>query len=65
MIVQGWIVLELTDSDGWVGLAAGLPAIPVIALAMFGGAITDRFNRRVIQMWSFTMLAMIGFLTGS
>ncbi|HIM60210.1 MAG TPA: hypothetical protein EYM41_06490, partial [Dehalococcoidia bacterium] len=49
MMVQGWVVLELTHSDGWVGLAAGLPTIPVIALAMFGGAITDRFNRRVIQ----------------
>jgi len=62
--VQGWVVLELTHSDGWVGLAAGLPTIPVIALAMFGGAITDRFNRRVIQMWSFTLLAITGFLTG-
>ena len=62
--MQGWVVLELTHSDGWVGLAAGLPAIPVIALAMFGGAIADRFNRRVIQMWSFTLLAITGFLTG-
>jgi hypothetical protein len=32
MMVQGWIVLELTHSDGWVGLAAGLPATPVMPL---------------------------------
>jgi len=64
LMVQGWVVLELTNSDGWVGLVAGLPAIPVIALALFGGAITDRMNRRVIQMWTFALLAMTGFVLG-
>jgi MFS family permease len=64
LMVQGWVVLELTDSDGWVGLVAGLPAIPVIALALFGGAITDRVNRRVIQIWTFALLALTGFVLG-
>ena len=58
LIVQGWVVLELTDSDGWVGLVAGLPAIPVIALALFGGAISDRVSRRLIQIWTFSLLAL-------
>ncbi|MEE8046325.1 MAG: MFS transporter, partial [Dehalococcoidia bacterium] len=64
LMVQGWVVLELTNSDGWVGLVAGLPAIPVIALALFGGAISDRVNRRVIQMWTFVLLALSGFVLG-
>ena len=64
MMVQGWVVLELTNSDGWVGLVAGLPAIPVIALALFGGAISDRVNRRVTQMWTFVLLALSGFVLG-
>jgi MFS family permease len=64
LMVQGWVVLELTNSDGWVGLVAGLPAIPVIALALFGGAIADRVNRRVLQIWTFTLLASTGFVLG-
>lgn len=64
LMVQGWIVLELTDSDGWVGLVAGLPAIPVIILALFGGAISDRVNRRVIQIWTFLLLALSGYVLG-
>ena len=64
MMVIGWVVLELTDSDGWVGLVAGLPAIPVIFLALFGGAITDRINRRTIQMWTFMLLASLSLTLG-
>lgn len=64
LMVQGWVVLELTNSDGWVGLVAGLPAIPVIALALLGGTITDRVNRRVVQMWTFSLLALSGFVLG-
>jgi MFS family permease len=64
LMVQGWIVLELTNSDGWVGLVAGLPTIPVIALALFGGAISDRVNRRVLQLWTFSLLALSGYVLG-
>ena len=64
LMIIGWVVLELTDSDGWVGLVAGLPAIPVIFLALFGGALTDRVNRRTIQMWTFSLLALTAFALG-
>jgi len=47
-----------------VGLVAGLPVIPVIALALFGGAISDRVNRRVIQFWTFSLLALSGYVLG-
>ena len=64
LMAQSWVDLELTNSDGWVGLVAGLPAVPVMALALFGGTISDRVNRRVIQMWTFSLLAITGFVIG-
>lgn len=63
LIGQGWVIVELTDSDAWVGLVAGLPAIPVIALALVGGVLTDRFDRRLLQVSIFLSLSAIGFLT--
>ncbi len=45
-VAQGWLIYDLTDSKlalGYVGLAAGLPAI---ALNLFGGVIADKVNQR-------------------
>ena len=49
-VAQGWLIYDLTDSKialGFVGLAAGLPAI---ALNLFGGVIADRVNQRRLLM---------------
>ena len=40
-MAQAWLVLEMTDSDAWVGAANGVPAIPVIFLTLFGGELED------------------------
>ena len=47
-MAQAWLVLEMTDSDAWVGMANGLPAVPVAILALFGGVFVDRHERRVL-----------------
>ena len=47
-VAQGWLIYDLTDSElalGYVGLAAGLPAI---VLNLFGGVIADRVNQRIL-----------------
>ena len=51
---RNWIVLELTSSQLWVGLVAGIGAIPVVVLSLMGGAVTDMAGRRrtIVVAWS-------------
>ncbi len=60
LMAQAWLVLELTDSDAWVGAAVGLPAIPVTFLALLGGVFADRMDRRVFLMWTRISFAALG-----
>ena len=66
-VAQGWLIYDLTDSKialGFVGLAAGLPAI---ALNLFGGVIADRVNQRRLliatQMTSSAGMLALAMLT--
>jgi MFS family permease len=45
-----WVVFELTQSQLWIGLVAGVRAIPIFALALLGGVISDRFGRRNLMI---------------
>ena len=47
---NSWVILELTLSQLWIGLVAGVRAIPIMLLALFGGVISDRFGRRNLMM---------------
>lgn len=60
-VAQGWLIYDLTDSElalGYVGLAAGLPAI---VLNLFGGVIADRVNQRILLMVT-QMISSLGML---
>ena len=57
-----WLVLELTDSRLWVGIANGLPAISVIFFSLLGGVLTDRTDRRALLLWSRLTSASLIFL---
>ncbi len=46
LLAQGWLVLIMTDSPLWVGVASGLRGIGHIGFGAFGGVIADRTNRR-------------------
>lgn len=46
MIVLGWLVLELTDSAGLVGLIGFCRSIPFLFVGGFGGLLADRLGRR-------------------
>lgn len=45
-VARGWLVLELTDSPFWVGLAVALRGVTQILLGAFVGVLLDRVNRR-------------------
>jgi MFS family permease len=45
-----WILYEMTNSPLLLGLSGLFRAVPMIALALFGGAIADRVPRRVLLL---------------
>jgi MFS family permease len=46
IIALAWLVLELTDSQFWVGLVVGIGGVPMVLLSPLGGVIADRLDRR-------------------
>ena len=58
-----WLVLELTDSKLLMGITNSLSALPIILLSLFGGVISDRFDRRTILIRSRVALMGLSFLT--
>ena len=46
LVVQGWLVLTITDSPFWVGVTSGLRGVGHIGFGAFGGLLADRFSRR-------------------
>ncbi|MCY3577697.1 MAG: MFS transporter [bacterium] len=55
MIALAFVIEDLTDSGTWVGLAAMMQTLPAVFLGMVGGALADRFPRRILL--TFTNLA--------
>ena len=50
MIARGYLVYELTESGALLGVVNGAGSLPVLGLALFGGAVADRVNRkRLVQ----------------
>jgi len=43
---QGWLVLELTDSEASLGLAGAVAGFPTLFLAAFAGVLVDRLDRK-------------------
>ncbi len=66
MIVLGWLVLELTDSAGMVGLVGFCRSIPSLLVGGFGGLMSDRIGRRPLiiaaQTLTFCMYATVALL---
>jgi MFS family permease len=48
LIVRGYLVYHITSSSILLGLVSSGFALPLLTLALFGGAIADRFERRRI-----------------
>ncbi len=55
-LVVGWLMLKLTDSPVFVGVAFAARALPHLLLGAFAGTISDRMNRKHlvigVQVWS-------------
>jgi MFS family permease len=63
-VVQGWLVYRLTNSAfalGWVG--AGW-SVATLTLGLYGGAITDRVDKRAVIFWGRVGMMLSTLLIG-
>jgi MFS family permease len=64
-VAVGWLILDLSGSPFYLGLAGFFRAIPMLVISPFGGVIADRFNRRwVIAGTQVSQLLVSGTLAG-
>ena len=66
MVVRGYLTYELTSSPFKLGLVSAGFALPMLTLALFGGAVADRMERKkVIQLGQVTARLLALFIAVS
>ena len=61
-IALSWLVFQLTNSAFLLGLVGFLGSIPVFLLAIFGGVLADRVNKRDILIFTQVFFMILAFL---
>ncbi len=71
IVASGWLILEATGSPAAVGALALVTRAPAIALSALAGRLADRYDRRLVGIWTFLLqaaaaaaLAVITFTAG-
>ena len=66
---QGWLVLELTDSELLLGIVTAASASPVLFFTLYAGAVADRMDKRRIILQAQAAATVLTFtlavLTGT
>src|SRR5690349_5563680 len=66
---QGWLVLELTDSELLLGLVTAAGSLPILMFTLYAGVVADRRDKRAIilaaQCASLLLALALALLTGS
>jgi len=65
MVAQGWLVLEMTGSAFWVGVAAAASTVPTLLLSLLGGMIVDRYPRKMVLLLTQVLLMLLSFAFGA
>lgn len=65
MVVQGWLVYDLTGKARYLGLLGLVTAIPTILLNLVGGVAADRMDQRRLLMATQTSSAILMLLLGT
>lgn len=55
VVASGWLVYQLTDSPAAVGILALVTRGPSFLFAPYAGQLADRFDRRLVGMWTFLL----------
>jgi MFS family permease len=61
MVAQAWLVLELTGSATWVGLAFAAQTLPMLLVGPYGGLVADRADKRRLLIG---LQVVMGLLAG-
>jgi MFS family permease len=56
---QGWLVLQLTNSPGRLGLVGAIAGAPTLLLAVVAGVLAVRLDRRQLLAWSYLAAALV------
>jgi MFS family permease len=57
----GWLVLEITNSEGLLGLAGAVAGLPTLFLAIVAGVLADRLDRRRLLILTNAASALFAF----
>jgi predicted MFS family arabinose efflux permease len=61
-VALGWLVLVLTNSAFWLGVAGFAGSIPFLFVTLFGGVVADRVNKRRLLLVTQTIQMLLAFL---
>lgn len=53
IVASGWLVLEETDSSGWVGIITFASMLPFLIVSPLGGLLGDLYDRRRLAVITF------------
>ncbi|MGA2820929.1 MAG: hypothetical protein ABSB61_09135 [Anaerolineales bacterium] len=59
---QGFLVFELTDSAGYLGLVGFAAGAPSLLLVLHGGVVSDRISQRSVLMVTQTSMMALAFI---
>jgi MFS family permease len=59
MVVDGWFVYVLTESEALLGLTLLANAIPPLVLSFLGGTLADRIHRKYIMVVCLTLSSLL------
>ena len=63
-IALSWLVLKLTHSGTQLGLVLAMTFLPILIFGVWGGVITDRFNKRFILYITQTTQSILALSVG-
>src|SRR5450755_2644797 len=64
-VAQDWLVLELTHNSGAaLRITTGLQFLPLLLFSLWGGAIADRYSRRMLLMVTQALMGGLALLLG-
>ena len=60
IVANSWLVLEKSDSSGWVGIITFASMIPYLVASPIGGLLADTFDRRALAQVTFVASMFVG-----
>lgn len=62
LVAASWLMVSLGGTAQQVALVQTMVALPVMALSLIGGAITDRIGQKTMVLWAQSFLMIVFFI---